>query len=76
MAAAVPGLGAGRGPDVTSGIVLIVGSNFTKVVPVSVSDTPTNTAPTNTAPTPTPTATPSPNAAPVSADSAANRCTY
>jgi LCP family protein required for cell wall assembly len=76
VAAAVPGSVLVQDPSVTSGIVLVVGSNFTKVVPVSVSDTPTNTAPTNTAPTPTPTATPSPNAAPVSADSAANRCTY
>jgi LCP family protein required for cell wall assembly len=71
VAAAVPGSVLVEDPGVTSGIVLVVGSNFTKVVPVSVSDIPTNNSP-----TPTPTATPSPNPSPISADSQDNRCTY
>ena len=71
VAAAVPGSVLVEDPGVTSGIVLVVGTNFTKVVPVSVSDIPTNTSP-----TPAPTATPSPNPAPISANSDANRCTY
>jgi LCP family protein required for cell wall assembly len=71
VAAAVPGSVLVEDPSVTSGVVLVVGANFTKVLPVSVSDVPTDTGP-----TPTPTATPSPNPAPISADSDANRCTY
>jgi hypothetical protein len=73
VAAAVPGSVLVEDPSVTSGIVLVVGANFTKVVPVSVSDAPTTPTPT---PSSTPTATPSPNAPPVSVESDANRCTY
>ena len=71
VAAAIPGSVLVEDPSVTSGVVLVVGANFTKVVPVSVSQTPTNTSP-----SPTPTASASPNPPPVSADSEANRCTY
>ncbi len=71
VAAAVPGSVLVEDPSVISGVVLIAGANFTKVVPVSVSDTPVNSTP-----TPTPTASASPNPPPVSAASADNRCTY
>jgi LCP family protein required for cell wall assembly len=71
VAAAVPGSVLVQDATVTRGVVLIVGSNFTKVVPVTVSDSPTETTP-----TPTPTATGSPNPPPVSAASADNSCTY
>ncbi|MCW2549363.1 MAG: hypothetical protein JWN96_3823, partial [Mycobacterium sp.] len=71
VAAAIPGSVLKVDPGVTSGIVLIVGANYTVVRSVTLGTT--TTGPTATA---TPTATPSPTAAPVTADSEANRCTY
>jgi LCP family protein required for cell wall assembly len=73
VAAAVPGSVVKEDPSVTSGVVLIVGANYSTVQPVSLSaDSPTVT-PTEPA---TPTTSPSPTAPPVTAASADNRCTY
>jgi LCP family protein required for cell wall assembly len=75
VATAVPGSVLVEDPQATSGIVLIVGSNFSKVVPVSVS-APISTPTTSGGTTPTPTTNPSTNPAPVSAASQDNSCTY
>jgi LCP family protein required for cell wall assembly len=71
VAAAVPGSKLVEDPQVTSGVVLIVGSNFRRVVPVSVSEPVTN--PTTN---PTPSTSTSPAPGPVSAASQDNSCTY
>ncbi len=77
VATAVPGTVLVEDPQITGGVVLIVGANFSKVVPVSVSvpvSNPDNSSGTN--PTTTPTTNPSTNPAPVSAASQDNSCTY
>ena len=72
LAAAVPGSILKADPSVSNGVVLIAGSNFTRVLPVTPgpgsSATPTSSA------SPTPSPSPSPTA--VSAASEGNRCTY
>ncbi len=72
VSAAIPGSVLKEDPTLTSGgVVLIVGANYTSVQPVSLSS-----AAAVTPVTPTPAATASPAAAPVSAASAGNSCTY
>ena len=75
VAAAVPGTVLVEDPTITSGVVLIVGANVHKVVPVSTSVPVTNPDVSST-PAPTPTTNPSTNPAPVSAASQDNSCTY
>jgi LCP family protein required for cell wall assembly len=77
VATAVPGTVLVEDPTITGGVVLIVGANFSKVVPVSASvpvTSPDNSS--GTTPTTTPTTNPSTNPAPVSAASQDNSCTY
>jgi hypothetical protein len=70
VAAAIPGSVLKLDPSVTSGIVLVVGANYSSVGSVTLG---TPTGPTATA---SPAALPSPTDAPVTADSPGNRCTY
>jgi hypothetical protein len=71
VAAAVPGTKLVEDETVTNGVILILGSNYKEVRPVTVSDLPIPTA------TPTPSTSPSASTSPpVTADSASNRCTY
>jgi LCP family protein required for cell wall assembly len=74
VAAAVPGAVLKEDPSATSGVVLIVGSNYTTVLPVTASGSTTATP--TAAPAPSPTASASPAAPVVTAASASNRCTY
>jgi len=76
VAAAVPGAALKADPSATNGVVLIVGSNYTSVLPVTASGSTTATPTVAPAPTPTPTASASPAAPTVTAASASNRCTY
>jgi LCP family protein required for cell wall assembly len=70
VAAAVPGAVLTQDPSVSDGVVLVLGANYTSVFPVDMS----NAVAAN--PTPTPTASVSPPAAPITAESLGNRCTY
>jgi LCP family protein required for cell wall assembly len=70
VAAAIPGAVLKQDSSVTDGVVLILGANYTSVVPVSTAST---FVP---GPTPVPTAAASPTVAPVTAASSGNRCTY
>ncbi len=70
VATAVPGAVLVEDAQVTTGVVLIVGSNFSKVVPVSVTAPVSNPS---TGQTPTTNTNPPP---PVSAASQDNSCTY
>jgi LCP family protein required for cell wall assembly len=72
VAAAVPGSVLKEDAGVTSGVVLIIGANYTSVVPVTTSS---DTAVTPSQPS-APAVTASPAAPPVTAASAGNRCTY
>jgi hypothetical protein len=80
VAAAVPGTVLVEDPTITSGVVLIVGANVSKVVPVSTSapvTQPDTTSTPNTSPDTTPsTGVGSTSTTPVSAASADNSCTY
>jgi len=72
VAAAIPGSVLKLDPSVASGIVLVVGANYSAVRSVTVRGGTTPAA----APTATPSAASSPAEAPVTADSQENRCTY
>ncbi len=74
VAAAVPGSVLKKDPSVTNGVVLVVGANYSTVLPVIVSTAPTPTTPSVTEPTPTPTSRAT--VPPVTAASQGNRCTY
>jgi LCP family protein required for cell wall assembly len=82
VAAAVPGTVLVEDATVTSGVVLIVGANFHKVVPVSTQvpvsnpDTSSTGSTGSTGSNATPSTNPSTNPAPVSAASQDNSCTY
>jgi LCP family protein required for cell wall assembly len=69
-AAAIPGAVLKEDSSVTDGVVLILGANYTTVVPVDMS----NAVAVN--PAPTPSASVTPTAPAITAASAGNRCTY
>ncbi len=70
VAAAIPGAILKQDSTVTNGVVLILGANYTTVSPVDLSSTAAIGA------TPTPAPAVSSAAAPVTAASSGNRCTY
>jgi LCP family protein required for cell wall assembly len=72
VAAAIPGSVTKLDPSVTGGVVLVVGANYSGVRLVTT--TPLPTPQSTSASSPVPSA--SPTIAPVTADSAANRCTF
>ncbi len=76
VAASVPGSVLKEDTHVSSGIVLVVGDNYTTVLAVTVDGSPSQTPTETPTPTPTPSASASPSAAPVTAASESNRCTY
>ncbi len=70
VAAAIPGAVLKQDSSVTNGVVLVLGANYTSVVPVDMS----GAVAVNPAPTPAASTSPAPPA--ITAASAGNRCTY